>query len=173
MRAHSVSGAGLLALFLGGTSAWAQEQGSAYKEVGNVHFAVSCTAAAQEQFDHAVALLHSFFWPETIKAFNAVLATDPTCTMGYWGLAISQRPNPLIGAPDLAAQKRGWEAVEKARTIPPKTPRETDYIGAMEDTGTTTRPTTTGASSPTQRPWSKFTCATPTIPKARSSTRWH
>jgi tetratricopeptide (TPR) repeat protein len=132
MRAHNVSGAGLLVLFLGGTSAWAQEQGSAYKEVGNVHFAVSCTAAAQEQFDHAVALLHSFFWPETIKAFNAVLATDPTCTMGYWGLAISQRPNPLIGAPDLAAQKRGWEAVEKARTISAKTARETDYIGAME-----------------------------------------
>ena len=132
MQAHSVAGAGLLAFLLGSTGSWGQEQGSAYKEVGNVHFAVSCNAAAQEQFDHAVALLHSFFWPETIKAFSAVLATDPNCTMGYWGIAISQRPNPLIGAPDLAAQKRGWDAVEKARTVPAKTARETDYVGAME-----------------------------------------
>ena len=113
---------------------WGQqrEHGSAYKEVGKVHFPVSCTPAAQEEFDHAVALLHSFFWPETIKAFTAVTATDPTCTMAYWGIAISQRPNPLIGAPAIAAQKSGWEAVEKAKAIPAKTQREADYIGAME-----------------------------------------
>ena len=52
--------------------------------------------------------------------------------MAYWGIAISQRPNPLIGAPAIAAQKTGWEAVEKAKAIPAKTQREADYIGAME-----------------------------------------
>jgi len=132
MKAYSIVSVGLTVLLLGANIAGAQEQGSAYKEVGKVHFAVSCTPAAQEQFDHAVALLHSFFWPETIKAFSAVAATDPTCIMAYWGIAISQRPNPLIGAPDYAAQKRGWEAVEKAKTISAKTQREADYIGAME-----------------------------------------
>src|SRR5215469_7390646 len=108
------------------------EHGSAYKEVGKVHFPVSCTPAAQDEFDHGVALLHSFFWPETIKAFTAVAATDPNCTMAYWGIAISQRPNPLIGAPAATAQQLGWEAVEKAKTIPAKTQRESDYLGAME-----------------------------------------
>jgi hypothetical protein len=133
MIAHSIP-AGLVVLLLGASTAWGQEHnhGSAYTEVGKVHFAVSCTPAAQEEFDHAVALLHSFFWPETIKAFTAVSATDPNCAMAYWGIAISQRPNPLIGAPAAAAQKLGWEAVEKAKTIPAKTQREADYIGAME-----------------------------------------
>lgn len=122
---------GFVVLLQGAIPLWAQEQGSAYTEVGNVHFPVSCTSAAQEQFDHGVALLHSFFWPETIKAFSAVAAADPTCSMAYWGIAVSQRPNPLIGAPPLAAQKTGWEAVEKARTIPAQTQREADYIGAV------------------------------------------
>jgi len=131
VKAHGFIAAGLTVLLLGASSAWSQE-GSTYTEVGKVHFSISCTPAAQEQFDHAVALLHSFFWPETIKAFNAVNATDPACSMAYWGLAISQRPNPLIGAPDYSAQKHGWEAVEKAKTIPTKTQREGDYIGAME-----------------------------------------
>ena len=48
------------------------------------------------------------------------------------GIAISQRPNPLIGAPAIAAQKSGWEARKKAKAIPAKTQREADYIGAME-----------------------------------------
>ena len=51
--------------------------------------------AAQEPFDRAVAMLHSFFYPETEKAFRAVLEQDPQCAMAYWGVAISQRPNPL------------------------------------------------------------------------------
>ena len=142
---------GILGLLLSAGTAVGQqhEHGSAYKEVGKVHFPVSCSPAAQEEFDHAVALLHSFFWPETIKAFTAVTATDPTCTMAYWGIAISQRPNPLIGAPAIAAQKMGWEAVEKAKTIPAKTQREADYIGAMEvlykDYDKTPYPTRVGA----------------------------
>jgi hypothetical protein len=133
MRTHSIP-VGVLGLLLsaGTTVGQPHEHGSAYKEVGKVHFPVSCIPAAQEEFDHAVALLHSFFWPETIKAFTAVAATDPACTMAYWGIAISQRPNPLIGAPAIAAQRTGWEAVEKAKAIPAKTQREADYISTME-----------------------------------------
>ncbi len=77
MKAHGIP-AGLAVLLLGAHAAWGQahDHGSAYTEVGKVHFAVSCTPTAQAEFDHAVALLHSFFWPETIKAFTAVSATD-------------------------------------------------------------------------------------------------
>jgi tetratricopeptide (TPR) repeat protein len=134
MRTHSIRFALMSLLVSAGPVAWAQphDHGSPYKEVGNVHFPVSCSQMAQEEFDHAVALLHSFFWPETIKEFAAVAETDPGCTMAYWGIAISQRPNPLIGAPAPAAQKSGWEAVEKAKTIPAKTKREADYIDAVE-----------------------------------------
>jgi tetratricopeptide (TPR) repeat protein len=114
------------------SAATAQEKSAPPEQLGKVHFPVSCSAAAQRQFDRAVALLHSFFFPETVKAFTAVTETDPTCAMGYWGLAMSQRSNPLILPLDVAALKRGWEAVEKANAAGPKTPREQEYIAAME-----------------------------------------
>jgi hypothetical protein len=30
--------------------------------------------------------------PDTVMAFTAVAQEDPACAMGYWGLAMSQRP---------------------------------------------------------------------------------
>jgi hypothetical protein len=32
---------------------------------GRVHFPISCSPAVQAEFDRAVAMLHSFFYPET------------------------------------------------------------------------------------------------------------
>ncbi len=110
----------------------AQEKTAQAEQLGTVHFPVSCSAAAQQQFDRAVALLHSFFFPETVKAFTAVTDSEPTCAMGYWGLAMSQRSNPLILPLDVAALQRGWEAVGKAKAAGAQTPREQDYIAAME-----------------------------------------
>ena len=99
---------------------------------GNVHFPISCSPGAQEQFDRAVAMLHSFFYPETVKAFTKITETDPTCAMAYWGIAISQRPNPLVPPflPD--ALKRGYDAVEKGKSLGTKTQREADWLNAME-----------------------------------------
>jgi len=114
-----------------GADALAHDARGAAEKLGTVHFSVSCSPEAQQQFDRAMTLLHSFFYPETVKAFTQVTQIDPTCAMGYWGLAISQRQNPLIPG-DMAALKGGWEAVEKAKSIGGKTPRERDYIAAME-----------------------------------------
>jgi hypothetical protein len=69
----------------------------AEERLGEVNFSISCSPAAQAQFNRAVALLHSFFFPETVKAFSAVAEMEPSCAMAYWGIAISQRPNPLVG----------------------------------------------------------------------------
>jgi predicted Zn-dependent protease len=99
---------------------------------GNVHFPVSCTPAAQQQFDVAVAMLHSFFFPETIKAFASVEEIDPTCAMAYWGIAISQRPNPLVPPFSGEALKNGYEAIEKGKSLVPKTQREADWLSALE-----------------------------------------
>jgi predicted Zn-dependent protease len=51
--------------------------------------------------------------------------------MAYWGIAISQRPNPLVGPFPGDILKRGWEAVEKARAAPQKTERERAWIDAV------------------------------------------
>ena len=118
------------------TGVWAQTgdlpKGKSIEELGRVVFPTSCTPQAQAQFERALAMLHSFFFPETIKAFSAVAKTDPNCAIAYWGIAVSQRPNPLVGPFDAATLKRGLEAVQKGQTIGAKTERERDWLAAIE-----------------------------------------
>jgi tetratricopeptide (TPR) repeat protein len=111
----------------------AQEKTGEPEKLGKVHFPVSCTSTAQQQFDRAVAMLHSFWVSPAAKAFAEVAKSDPDCAMAYWGIAVNRRANPLAGAPDVAALKDGWEAVEKAKSIGAKTERERDYVAAIEN----------------------------------------
>ena len=122
----------ILLAFLG-TSLLAGQQAPADREkLGKVHFPVSCSADAQRQFDRALGMLHSFWYPQGLDAFAEITTTNPDCAMAYWGIAISARANPLAGAPGTAALERGWQAVEKALAAGARTPRERDYIAAME-----------------------------------------
>ena len=105
----------------------------ARKDYGHVLFKTSCTAEGQKQFDRALAMLHSFYFPETIKAFNAIPEADPACAIAYWGIAISQRPNPLVGPWDAATLKRGLDAIEKGEATGAKTQRERDWLAALKE----------------------------------------
>jgi len=98
---------------------------------GTVHFETSCGQEAQRQFDQAVAMLHSFFYPETEKAFRAVVEREPSCAMGYWGIAISQRPNPLTAPFPPQLLQQGWAAIQHAREAGARTERERDWIEAL------------------------------------------
>jgi tetratricopeptide (TPR) repeat protein len=98
---------------------------------GRVHFQTSCSPAVQADFDRGVAMLHSFFYPETEKAFRSVAERDPSCAIAYWGIAISQRPNPLTAPFSDALLKQGWESVEKARTTGSPTALEREWIDAL------------------------------------------
>ncbi len=109
-----------------------EQRAMAQEKLGKVDFPISCSTEAQAQFNRAVAMLHSFWFPQAPKAFVAVSETDPGCAMAHWGIAISQRANPLVGPPDAAALKRGLASIEKAKTIGAKTQRERDYINAIE-----------------------------------------
>jgi len=121
----------ILAVFWSAPMLTAQEKMGDPEKLGKVHFPVSCTSAAQQQFDRAMAMLHSFWVSPAANAFAEVAKSDPDCAMAYWGIAINRRTNPLAGAPDAAALKDGWEAVEKAKSIGPKTERELDYVAAI------------------------------------------
>ena len=99
---------------------------------GRVLFPTTCSPAAQKDFERALAMLHSFYFPETVNAFNATLKTDPDCAIAYWGLAMSNRPNPLVGPFDAATLKRGLDYVEKGEAIGAKSPRERDWLAAIK-----------------------------------------
>ncbi len=101
------------------------------ERLGEVHFPISCSAAAQQQFDRATAMLHNFMYPRTVAAYSAIAAAEPSCAMAYWGIAISQRPNPLAGPFAPVLLKNGAEAIEKARAATTKTQRESDWIEAL------------------------------------------
>src|SRR5215468_564994 len=103
------------------------------EKLGRVRFKTSCSPDAQKEFERALAMLHSFFFPETVKAFTAIPTTDPSCAIAYWGIAISQRPNPLVGPFDAATLKRGLDAIEKGESIGPKTQRERDWLAALKE----------------------------------------
>jgi tetratricopeptide (TPR) repeat protein len=101
------------------------------ERLGEVNLPISCSPAAQQQFNRALAMQHSFFFPETVKAFTAIAEKEPSCAMAYWGIAISQRPNPLVGLFPGDVLKRGWEAIEQARAASQKTEREIAWIEAL------------------------------------------
>jgi tetratricopeptide (TPR) repeat protein len=102
------------------------------EKLGRVLFKTSCTPEAQKEFERALAMLHSFYFPETVKAFSAIPQTDPSCAIAYWGIAVSTRPNPLVGPWDAATLKRGLDAVEQGKAIGAKTARERDWLAAIE-----------------------------------------
>jgi tetratricopeptide (TPR) repeat protein len=101
------------------------------EKLGRVSFPVSCNAEAQKRFNRAVAWLHSFEYEEAEKVFTEVTAADPRCGMGYWGVAMSNY-HPLWAPPGAAELKKGREAVERAKSLGARTPRERDYIAAAE-----------------------------------------
>jgi tetratricopeptide (TPR) repeat protein len=103
------------------------------EKLGTVSFPVSCTPAAQKQFQRGVAMMHSFWYEEAERTFNEVAKADPACAMAYWGLAMSYFHPIWDGrGPNAAILKKGWEAVEKAKSLGAKTERERDYVAAIE-----------------------------------------
>jgi hypothetical protein len=97
-----------------------------------VHFATSCNAAAQKEFNRAVALLHSFQFSRAIAGFNAVVGQDATCGIAYWGIALSDWSNPFApGAKDKSQLQAGRESAGRGKTVGAKTEREHAYLAAV------------------------------------------
>ncbi len=100
------------------------------QQLGNVHFATSCSDVAQRRFDRAMRYQHSFWYRQSKELFEAVLAADPDCGIAYWGIALSLWNNPHNPppAPNLAP---ALAAIETAKAVGAKTARERDYINAL------------------------------------------
>ena len=101
------------------------------EKLGTVHFETSCTAAAQPQFDRAMALLHSFEFGAAIQGFTATLTADPGCSIANWGIALARWGNPFAVVVRQPAQlQQGLDAIAQAQKTPARTERERGYVGA-------------------------------------------
>ena len=99
---------------------------------GKVGFPNSCSPAVQEKLLRGIAMLHSFYYSATQRAFEEVAAEDPSCAIAAWGYASILMSNPLqgIGASPKAAQQ-AQAAIDKGRQMGAKTERERDYLEAV------------------------------------------
>jgi tetratricopeptide (TPR) repeat protein len=102
-------------------------------KLGKVTFPTSCDAKVQAEFESGVAMLHSYWFNYAGKTFRSVLQKDPNCAMAYWGIALDLLGNSLSAPPQAKDAQAAWAALEQARAIGAKTPRERDWIEAISN----------------------------------------
>jgi len=101
--------------------------------LGKVSFPVSCNAAAQKEFEVAMAYYHSFAWPQLKAALERVIQADPACGMAHWGRALNLLDNPFLWPGSLLPKvlADGQAAIDAARAAGLQTQRERDYVEAL------------------------------------------
>lgn len=102
-------------------------------QIGSDHidFTTSCATNVRDDFNKAVALLHSFWFPESMRVFASVAERDPACAMAYWGMAMSNWGNPFAGLRAPGVIERGQSLIARARDTGKPTPREQGLIEAV------------------------------------------
>lgn len=113
------------------TQSAGSETPAGVEKLGKVSFPTSCDPKVQAEFERGVAMLHSYWFNYAGKTFRGILQQDPNCVMAYWGIAVDLLGNSLASPPSLKDAQAGSEALEKARAIGAKTPRERDWIEAL------------------------------------------
>jgi tetratricopeptide (TPR) repeat protein len=101
------------------------------EKLGTLSFPTSCDPKIQAEFERGVAMIHSYWFLVARRTFEGVLQQDPTCAIAYWGIAMDQLGNSLVGPPPRAQADAAWAALEKAREIGAKTERERGWIDAL------------------------------------------
>lgn len=98
---------------------------------GVVRLEVTCRPEVREEFQTAVALLHSFFYEEARRRFEEIARRDPDCAMAWWGVAMTWY-HPLWAAPTPAEMAGGAAAIEKAKAIGGTSELERGLIAAVD-----------------------------------------
>lgn len=119
------------------TPAWAQTEQHDHNakpgaiKAGTVDFKTSCSPEVKDDFNLAVAELHSFWFPEARALFQAIAKKDPNCAMAHWGVALTYWGNPFAGQRSAQVIANGKAAIDKALSTGSPSPREKGYIDAV------------------------------------------
>ena len=98
--------------------------------MGKVQFDTSCSPEVHDDFDLAVATLHSFGYRKSAQLFADVLSRDPKCSMAAWGIAMSHY-RQLWDPPTPDDLRIGLEAAQNGLSMKPTTQRERAYLDAI------------------------------------------
>jgi len=103
------------------------------EEIGSVHFLTSCAKTVESDFNHAVALLHSFQYEAARGTFSSVASQDPQCAMAQWGVAMSHYHGLWQNGDQTAGRKALAKAKEVASANSATTARERAYIDTLSE----------------------------------------
>lgn len=119
------------------TPAWAQTEQHDHNakpgaiKAGTVDFQTTCSPDVKDEFNLAVAELHSFWFPEARALFEGVGKKDPNCAMAFWGVALTYWGNPFAGQRSAQVIANGKAAIAKAQSTGTPSAREKGYIDAV------------------------------------------
>jgi tetratricopeptide (TPR) repeat protein len=122
--------AAFVAALFASASAVHAEDGHAGHALGVVKFPVSCSGPAQQQFEHALALLHNMTYALARKEFAALAEREPDCAMAHWGVAMTLFQPLWPTRPGPADLERGTHEIAAARAAPRQSERERQFIAA-------------------------------------------
>ena len=133
MKSTSSALAAAVVISFGVAGCATQESHEGHARLGKVNFPVECNAAAQREFNVAMAYYHSFAWQHIREPLEAVLKADPGCGMAHWARALASLDNPFTwpGTISVATLNQGPDILETARKTGLKSQRERDYVDAL------------------------------------------
>ena len=130
-QASLIAAAALVAAAFAGASDSAQPTRLGdLRAVGSVTLRSSCGSEAQGGIERATALLHSFFYEEARRGYEAVATKAPDCALAHWGVAMSYW-HPIWTPPTPEERTAGRQAIDKARALGGKTDVERGLIAAL------------------------------------------
>ncbi len=101
------------------------------EKLGSVSFATSCKPETKQEFNRAVALLHSFAYKTAEEAFQRVAEQDPQCAIAHWGMAMThyhQLWQPVLPPAGIAAAQ---QEIRRAALLEEASERERGFIDAL------------------------------------------
>jgi len=102
-----------------------------FDDLGTLDMPVTASAEAQRWFDQGLRLAYGFNHDEAARSFARGAMVDPSCSMCFWGAALTLGPNYNMNMRPEAAQP-AWDALQRARDLAPRaTPVEQALIGAL------------------------------------------
>jgi hypothetical protein len=99
-----------------------------------INFPATGAAAAHDKFVQGVVALHNASYDDAAEYFRAAESVDPNFVMAYWGEAMTFN-HPFWAAEDISRGRRALAklgATRAARAAKAKTPREREYLNAVE-----------------------------------------